>query len=175
LLKRRNAAGFSRIPSRLAHRARPIRQYRDDATLSRLLPPSPPTRGEGCLQLHPAAATAGRSRSSTPIRTDSASWRTSSPCSRRDRPALLQCLVVFHVLLVVVQVGDGPVHVGEVAIPLAGVRAGSRCDGGEGGGDGFGAAVQDAEQLPAGPLAGEHRVAGVQGGCGLAVKPATWM
>src|SRR5487761_1249372 len=92
-----------------------------------------------------------------------------------DGPAFREGLVVFHVLLVVVQAGDGPVHVGEVAIPLAGVRAGSRCDGGEGGGDGFGAAVQDAEQLPAGPLAGEHRVAGVQGGCGLADKPATWM
>jgi hypothetical protein len=53
-------ARFSRIPSRLAHRARPIRQCRDDATLSRLLPPSPPTRGSGCLQLHPTATTAGR-------------------------------------------------------------------------------------------------------------------
>jgi hypothetical protein len=58
--KRRNDAGFSRIPSRLAHRARPIRQYQADATLSRLLPPSPATPGSGCLQLHPAAATAGR-------------------------------------------------------------------------------------------------------------------
>src|SRR5450756_167657 len=38
-----------------------------------------------------------------------------------DRPALREGLVVFHVLLVVVQAGDGPVHVGEVAIPLAGV------------------------------------------------------
>ena len=85
-----------------------------------------------------------------------------------DRPALLEGLVVFHVLLVVVQVGDGLVHVGEVEVPLAGVRAGFRGDGGEGGGDGFRAAVQDAEQLPVGPLAGEHRVAGVQGGGGLA-------
>src|SRR6266536_1041563 len=75
-LKRRNNTGSSRIPSRLAHRARPIRQYRDDATLSRLLPPSPPTRGSGCLQLHPAATTARRSRSSTSIRANSASWRT---------------------------------------------------------------------------------------------------
>jgi hypothetical protein len=58
--KRRNAAGFSRIPSRLAHRARPVRQYRADATLSRLLPPSPATPGSGCLQLHPTAATARR-------------------------------------------------------------------------------------------------------------------
>jgi hypothetical protein len=59
-VKRRNAAGSSRIPSRLAHRARPIRQYQADATLSRLLPPSPATPGSGCLQLHPAAATARR-------------------------------------------------------------------------------------------------------------------
>src|SRR6266700_1272296 len=57
-IKRRNVAGFSRIPSRLAHRARPIRQYWADATLSRLLPPSPPTRGLGCLQLYPTATTA---------------------------------------------------------------------------------------------------------------------
>src|ERR1035437_1127066 len=42
MIKRRNAAGSSRIPSRLAHRARPIRQYRDVATLSRLAPPRPP-------------------------------------------------------------------------------------------------------------------------------------
>ena len=69
MLKRRNSTDFSRVPSRLAHRARPIRQSRDDATLSRLLPPSPPTRGSGCLLLHPAATTAGRSRSSTSIRT----------------------------------------------------------------------------------------------------------
>jgi hypothetical protein len=40
-IKRRSDTGSSRIPSRLAHRARPIRQYRADATLSRLLPPSP--------------------------------------------------------------------------------------------------------------------------------------
>ena len=59
-VKRRNAAGSSRIPSRLAHRARPIRQYRAGATLSRLLPPSPATPGSGCLQLHPTAATARR-------------------------------------------------------------------------------------------------------------------
>ena len=59
-VKRRNNTGFSRIPSRLAHRARPIRQCQADATLSRLLPPSPATPGSGCLQLHPAAATAGR-------------------------------------------------------------------------------------------------------------------
>ena len=58
--KRRNDTGFSRIPSRLAHRARPIRQYQADATSSRLLPPSPAIPGSGCLQLQPAAATASR-------------------------------------------------------------------------------------------------------------------
>jgi hypothetical protein len=59
-------------------------QCRADATLSRLLPPSPPTRGSGCLQLHPAAATAGRSRSSTSIRTNSASWRTYIAGTQKD-------------------------------------------------------------------------------------------
>ena len=49
-----------RIPSRLAHRTRPVQQCRTAATLSRLLPPSPATPGLGCLQLHPAAAPAGR-------------------------------------------------------------------------------------------------------------------
>jgi hypothetical protein len=44
-VKRRNSTGSSRMPSRFAHRARPIRQYPADATSSRLLPPSPPTRG----------------------------------------------------------------------------------------------------------------------------------
>jgi hypothetical protein len=58
--KRRNDTGSSRIPSRLAHRARPIRQYQADATSSRLLPPSPAIPGSGCLQLQPAAATASR-------------------------------------------------------------------------------------------------------------------
>ena len=58
--KRRNDTGSSRIPSPLAHHARPVRQYRTDATLSRLLPPSPPIHGSGCLQLHPAATTARR-------------------------------------------------------------------------------------------------------------------
>src|SRR5260370_5627335 len=57
--------------------------------------------------------------------------------ARGDRPALLEGLVVLHVLLVVVQVGDVPVSGGEVEVPLAGVCAGLRGDGGEGGGDGF--------------------------------------
>jgi hypothetical protein len=52
-MKRRNSTGSSRVPSRFAHRARPIRQYPADATSSRLLPPSPPTRGLGFLQLQP--------------------------------------------------------------------------------------------------------------------------
>jgi hypothetical protein len=81
--KRRNVTGSSRIPSRLAHHARPVRQCRADVTLSRLLPPSPPIHGSGCLQLHPAAATARRWRSFTSIRDNSASRRTSSS----ERPA----------------------------------------------------------------------------------------
>src|SRR5712691_12530458 len=80
-----------------------------------------------------------------------------------DRPAFLQCLVVAHVPVVVGEVGDGLVHVGEVKA-LAGVGAGFRGDGGEGGGDGFRAAVQDAEQLPVGPLAGGGGVGGVPRG-----------
>jgi hypothetical protein len=75
-VKRRNDTGFSRIPSRLAHRARPIRQCSADPTSSRLLPPSPATPGSGCLQLHPAATTAGQWRSFTSIRNNSASRRT---------------------------------------------------------------------------------------------------
>src|SRR6266704_694807 len=66
--------------------------------------------------------------------------------ARGDRPPFREGLVVFHVLLVVGQVGDGPVHVGEAGAALAGVRAGSRGDGGQGRGDRFRAAVQDAEQ-----------------------------
>jgi hypothetical protein len=75
-VKRRNDTGFSRIPSRLAHRARPIRQCSADPTSSRLLPPSPATPGSGCLQLHPAATTARQWRSFTSIRNNSASRRT---------------------------------------------------------------------------------------------------
>src|ERR1035437_2289241 len=85
-----------------------------------------------------------------------------------DRPAAGQCLVVAHVPVVVGEVGDGLVHVGEVEAALAGAVAGFRGDGGEGGGDGPGAAVQDAEQLAVGPLARGLGVAGMQGGGGLA-------
>ena len=85
-----------------------------------------------------------------------------------DRPAFLQGLVVAHVLVVVREVGDGPVDVGEVEVALAGVSAGFRGDGGEGGGDGLRAAVQDPQQLPVGPLPGGDGVAGVEGGGGLA-------
>ena len=46
--------------------------------------------------------------------------------------------------------------------------AGLGGDGGQGGGDGFGAAVQHAQPLPVGPFAGGLRVAGVQRGGGLA-------
>lgn len=59
-MKRRNETGSSRTPSRLAHRARPVRQCQTGATLSRLLPPHPATPGSGCLQLHPAATTTKR-------------------------------------------------------------------------------------------------------------------
>src|SRR5215472_2071871 len=68
-LKRRNDTGSSRMPSRPAHRARPIRQYRDDATLSRLLPPSPPIHGSGCLQLHPPLRRLGDGGLSPPFGT----------------------------------------------------------------------------------------------------------
>src|SRR5229473_2547618 len=51
-----------------------------------------------------------------------------------DRPALLECLVVAHVLAVVLQVGDGLVHVGQVEVAGAGVRAGLRGDGFQRGG-----------------------------------------
>ena len=54
-----------------------------------------------------------------------------------NRPALLKRLVVAHVLAVVLQVGDGPVHVCEVEVAGAGIGAGLRGDGGEGGGDGL--------------------------------------
>ena len=86
--KRRNSAGSSRIPSRLARRTRPIRQYQAVTALSGLLPPSPATPGSGCPQPHPAAATTGRRRSSTSIRNNSASWRTrgTSIASSRPRP-----------------------------------------------------------------------------------------
>jgi hypothetical protein len=50
----------------------------------------------------------------------------------------------------------------------AGVRAGLRGDGFQGGGDRLRAAVQDAEQLPVGPLAGGGGVARVERGGGLA-------
>src|SRR6266704_5178842 len=89
-----------------------------------------------------------------------------------DRPAGRQCLVVAHVRVVVRQVGDGLVDVGEVEVAGAGAVAGLGGDGGQGGGDGSGAAVQHAQQLPVGPLAGGLRVVRVQGGCGLAELPA---
>jgi hypothetical protein len=68
--------GSLRMPSRLAHQARPIRQYWTDPTLSRLLLPSPASSGSGCRQLHLTATTAKRRRSLTSIRTISASRRT---------------------------------------------------------------------------------------------------
>jgi hypothetical protein len=85
-LKRRNNTGSSRIPPRLAHQARPIRQSWADPTLSRLLPPSPATPGSGCPQLHPAATTARQRRSLTSIRYSSASWRTARSNGPRRFP-----------------------------------------------------------------------------------------
>jgi hypothetical protein len=86
-LKRRNNTGSLRVPFRLAHQARPIRQCWTGPTLSRLLPPSPATPGSGCLQLHPTATTARPRRSLTSIRYGSASWRTAHSNSSwcRDR------------------------------------------------------------------------------------------
>ena len=50
----------------------------------------------------------------------------------------------------------------------AGAVPGLRRDGFQGGGDRLGAAVEDAEELAVGPLAGGGRVAGVERGGGLA-------
>src|SRR5487761_1110291 len=80
--------------------------------------------------------------------------------ARGDGPAGGECPVVLHVLAVVVQVGDGLVHVGEVEVAGAGAGPGFRGDGGEGRGDGLRPSVQDAQQLPVGPLARGDRVAG---------------
>lgn len=85
-----------------------------------------------------------------------------------DGPAFGQGLVVVHVLVVVAEVGDGLVQVGEVEVPLAGVRTGLRRDGGEGGGDRSRAAAQDAQELPVGPLACGDGVCRVQAGGSLA-------
>ncbi len=51
---------------------------------------------------------------------------------------------------------------------VAGLGAGLGGDGGQGGGDCLGAAVQYAQPLPVGPFAGGLRVAGVQRGGGFA-------
>jgi hypothetical protein len=67
-----------------------------------------------------------------------------------DRPAGGQGLVVAHVRVVAGEVGDGLVDVGEVEVARAGAVAGLCGDGCQGGGDGFGAAVQHAQQLFAG-------------------------
>jgi hypothetical protein len=70
--------------------------------------------------------------------------------------------------VVVGQVSDGLIHVGDVEVPGAGLRAGLGGDGRQGGGDGLGAAVQDPQLLPVGPFAGGPGVAGVQRRGGLA-------
>ena len=51
--KRRNDTGFSRIPSRLAHRARPIRQYQDRRDFVEAAPALP---GDPRIRLPPAPA-----------------------------------------------------------------------------------------------------------------------
>src|SRR6266542_2200831 len=81
-----------------------------------------------------------------------------------DWPSLFECLVVAHVLVVVREIGDGLVHVGEVEVTSAGAGAGLRGDGGQGGGDRLRAAVQDAEQLPVGPLPGGGAAGAERGG-----------
>src|SRR6266536_1438535 len=43
-----------------------------------------------------------------------------------DWPSLFECLVVAHVLVVVREIGDGLVHVGEVEVTSAGAGAGLR-------------------------------------------------
>src|SRR6266704_6903357 len=83
-----------------------------------------------------------------------------------DRPPGGERFVVAHVLVVVREVGDRFIDVGEVGAAVPGAGPGG--DGGQGGGAGPGAAVQHAQFLPAGPLAGGPRVAGVQRGGGLA-------
>jgi hypothetical protein len=62
ILEEASDAGSSRMPSRLAHRARSVRQYRTAPALSRLLPPSPPSRGSGCRPLYPATTMAKASK-----------------------------------------------------------------------------------------------------------------
>src|SRR5262249_21970235 len=76
--------------------------------------------------------------------------------------------VVVHVLMVVGQVGDGLVDVGEVQVAGAGVGAGFRGEAGQGRGDCFRAAVQDSQALSVGPLAGGGGLARVQCGGRLA-------
>src|SRR5229473_1474988 len=75
-------------------------------------------------------------------------------------------------MLVAVPVLVVPYVVGQVEVAGAGVRAGLRGDGFQGGGDCFRAAVQDAEELAVGPLPGGGGVAGVQRGGGLAYVAA---
>ena len=85
-----------------------------------------------------------------------------------DRPPGRERLVVLHVHVVVAQVGDGLVHVGDVEVAGTGLGARLGGDGCQGGGDGPGAAVQHPQLLPVGPFAGGLRVAGVQRRGGLA-------
>ena len=65
-----------RTPSRLAHRARPIRQYWTDPTSSRLLPPIPSVPRDRLPPASPHRYDGKATRPLTSVRTISASWRT---------------------------------------------------------------------------------------------------
>ena len=73
-LEERSAAGSSRMPLRLASRARPIWQYWNDSSLSRTAPPTTPTPRQStvlqlpnaCCDRHPAMASHHRQGSRTP-------------------------------------------------------------------------------------------------------------
>jgi hypothetical protein len=73
-LEERSATGSSRMPLRLASRARPIWQYRNDSSLSRTAPPTTPTPRQpivlqlpnACCDRHPTVASHHRQGSRTP-------------------------------------------------------------------------------------------------------------
>src|SRR6266851_419922 len=69
-----------------------------------------------------------------------------------NRPPGSQRLFVPHVHVVIGEVGDGLIDVGEVEAAVLGAGFGG--DGGQGGADCFGAAVQHSQPLPVGPFAG---------------------
>jgi hypothetical protein len=87
--KRRNNTGFSRIPFRLAHRARPIRQCWAVTALSRPLPPSPATPGSAASSFNLPLRRQIDEGLSPPSGQNRASWRTGS--SRRPASWRLGC------------------------------------------------------------------------------------